>query len=168
MINPTPSKTRIFKPRINKLKAKLTGGAITSTDTGFAKEALEAAEREMAEAAANFAACSQQNMADLAALVTRAQQVHGLARKEIIDKINMLAHELRGQGGTFGYPLLTTFAGSLFKFTCGKSADMDDDRVAIVKAHADVIRAVLGKDIRGDGGHIGRELVRALQKAIKK
>ena len=168
MTSPTPPKTRIIKPRTNKLKAKVTGGTITTTNAGFAKEALEAAEQEMAEAAANFATRSRQNMADLAALVTQAQQAQGDARKELLDKINLIAHELRGQGGTFDYPLVTAFAGSLFKFTRGEAADMDDNRMAIIKAHADGIRTVLGKGIRGDGGKIGQQLMQVLQQAIKK
>ena len=72
-------------------------------------------------------------------------------------KINALAHDLKGQGGTFGYPLITTFADSLFQFT-DAGARQTDNYVQIVQAHIDSIRAVVAGEIRGDGGQTGREL----------
>ena len=82
-------------------------------------------------------------------------------------KINALAHDLKGQGGTFGYPLITTFAGSLFKFT-DANARQTDNYVQIVNAHIDAIRAVVAGKIQGDGGRTGRELRLVLEDAIAK
>ena len=82
-------------------------------------------------------------------------------------KINALAHDLKGQGGTFGYPLITTFADSLFQFT-DAGARQTDNYVQIVQAHIDSIRAVVAGEIRGDGGQTGRELRLVLEGAIQK
>ena len=82
-------------------------------------------------------------------------------------KINALAHDLKGQGGTFGYPLITSFADSLFQFT-GAGARQTDNYVQIVQAHIDSIRAVVAGKIRGDGGQTGRELRLVLEGAIQK
>ena len=74
---------------------------------------------------------------------------------------------MKGQGGTFGYPLITTFADSLFKFT-GANARQTDNYVQIVNAHIDAIRAVVAGKIQGDGGRTGRELRLVLEGAIAK
>jgi hypothetical protein len=74
---------------------------------------------------------------------------------------------MRGQGGTFGYPLVTTVAGSLYTCT-GSRSSVRDSHVEIVKSHIDTINVVIKKRGEGDGGILGRELLTALKKAIKK
>ena len=44
----------------------------------------------------------------------------------------------------------------------------DDAQVEIVKAHVDAMRAVLREKIAGDGGEIGKELIKALREGIEK
>ena len=44
--------------------------------------------------------------------VTLAKELSG-ERTTNFEEINLIAHELRGQGGTFGYPLITVFGKSL-------------------------------------------------------
>ena len=82
-------------------------------------------------------------------------------------EINLLAHELRGQGGTFGYPLITMFGKMLYMATL-PDCRTDDKAVEIVEAHIDAMRAVLRRKVSGDGGTIGRSLLAALEKAIAK
>ena len=80
-------------------------------------------------------------------------------------EINLLALELRGQGGTFGYPLISTFGKMLYDSTL-EGCREDDNAVKIVQAHVDSMRAVIREKISGDGGEIGRELLASLKKAI--
>ena len=82
-------------------------------------------------------------------------------------RIQELAHEMRGQGGTFGYPLITTFGKSLHMFT-GRKAGRTDSHLVIVKAHIDAMNAVISGRVQGDGGETGRLLERALEEAIAK
>jgi hypothetical protein len=49
-----------------------------------------------------------------------AQASFGQAEEQMkiaMEKINLLAHELRGQGGVFGYPLITEFGKSFHNCT---------------------------------------------------
>ena len=88
-------------------------------------------------------------------------------RRGRFEEINLLAHELRGQGGTFGYPLVTVFAKRLYEFT-GSNSPLDDSAVEIVKAHVDTLRVVIREKVSGDGGEIGKELRKSLEQAISK
>ena len=88
-----------------------------------------------------------------------------VGRGSYFGDINLLALELRGQGGTFGYPLISTFGKMLYDAT-GEGCREDDNAVGIVKAHIDAMRAVLREKIAGDGGKIGRALLASLKKAM--
>ena len=46
--------------------------------------------------------------------------------KGAVEKINILAHELRGQGGVFGYRLISEFGESLYNGT-GNSARVNEN-----------------------------------------
>lgn len=78
-----------------------------------------------------------------------------------------LAHELRGQGTTFGYPLITEICDSYCKFL-DLVKSVDTARMPLVKSHIDALRAVVGADIKGDGGAVGRELTQTLRQIREK
>src|SRR5690606_9195117 len=88
-------------------------------------------------------------------------------RRGLFEQISMLAHDLKGQGGTFGYPLVTAFATSLNRFSAIKN-DISDNHVEIIKAHIDAMRAVIRDRIKGDGGEIGSALQCGLEQVIEK
>lgn len=127
---------------------------------------LEEAEEQLQRAALDFTEWAKVYLKKLSDLCDKA--LKGSAkRREHFEEINLLAHELRGQGGTFGYPLITTFGKMLYDST-GKNCREDDNAVEIVKAHIDAMRAVLRDKVSGDGGQIGRELLHSLEVAVEK
>ena len=79
--------------------------------------------------------------------------------------VYMLAHELRGQGGTFGYPLITRFGDQLCRYL--DATDMLDTKaLVVVKAAADAMAVVMVNGVSGDGGETGRQLVAMLDKVV--
>lgn len=88
-------------------------------------------------------------------------------RKSYFEKIHSIAHDMRGQGGTFGYQLISDFADALY-FLTTPQAGMSDNHVEIIKAHVDAMRVVIKNRIKGDGGEVGKELQKGLEAAIKK
>ena len=99
-------------------------------------------------------------------LCDRAFEKEGTRSAEF-EEINLLAHELRGQGGTFGYSLITVFGKMLFEVT-GEGRVEDGNAVGIVKAHIDAMRAVIREKVAGDGGKVGRKLLKSLEVAIER
>ncbi len=83
-------------------------------------------------------------------------------------KINEVAHELRGQGGIFDYPLITDVGKSLYKATKPTGHPPTKDRIKLIGAHIDTIRTVFKNKIVGDGGDIGTALLQEIEAAVKR
>lgn len=72
-----------------------------------------------------------------------------------------IAHEIRGQGGSFDFPLITKIGDSLCKFLepLDNLADRD---LEVIKIHILAMKAVFQQSLKGDSGDIGRELPQLL------
>jgi CheY-like chemotaxis protein len=88
-------------------------------------------------------------------------------RRKPFNRINFLAHEMRGQGGTFGYPLVSQVARSLFELTL-HNLDRSDACCDLIAEHVRILKAVVREKITGDGGIVGRELISELERANAK
>lgn len=148
----------------NALKEK-TGG-LSGEEAEIAPEALAAAEQALAEMAEDYPDW-------VSAVIDKLAEQHQIClrdagnRKPAFQQIRAIAHDMKGQGGTFGYPLITTFADSLAGFAAIAGAH-GDNQVELIKAHIDAMRAVISGRVKGDGGAIGKELSAGLNQAIEK
>ena len=73
-----------------------------------------------------------------------------------------LAHDMKGQGGTFGFPLLTYIGEVLCRMTADRR-DAGETELGVLFAHLDAGRRIIAERIEGDGGAEGDRLVRDLQ-----
>jgi DNA-binding response OmpR family regulator len=159
-----PSDVWLFKLP-NYLKQKMGSNAQRQPFI-LPEDVLTAAEQHLKREADGFLDWAKQFLDRLSRQVTEAKQISG-ERTQNFEEINLIAHELRGQGGTFGYPLITVFGKSLYEVT-KPPCRQDDANLEIVKAHIDTMRAVLREKIAGDGGEMGQALFKALKAAINK
>ncbi len=169
------SSNRIVKPKSatevwifrlpNTLKEKV-GGLGSSGPGELPTKLLEEAEEQLERAALDFTEWALNYLGQLSNICAEALLKPG-RRQQHFQDINLLALELRGQGGTFGYPLITIFGKMLYDCT-GEGCREDDSALEIVKAHIDAMRAVIRDKVAGDGGEIGRQLLKSLRQAIAK
>lgn len=133
----------------------------------FARDVLAAAEAEISNRAGDYArwiaGMVEETTRDVERLATNPDQT-----AEILARVNRAAHEMRGQGGIFGYPLVTMFAKSLFEATSRGAEPVDDRGCRLLRAHVDAIRAVTAGKIGGDGGAVGRRLLETLDEAKRR
>ncbi|WP_417463480.1 hypothetical protein [Kordiimonas sp.] len=150
-----------FKNRLKEKTAGLAPGKVS-----ISPEALEAAEKALTKMAEDYPDW-------VSGLIVKLQEQHGRcvdtpeSRRDCFEEIHRIAHDMKGQGGTFGYPLITTFADSLYGFTY-KRDEISDGQVELIKAHLDAMRAVIRGRISGTGGEIGEKLTDSLNDAIQK
>jgi hypothetical protein len=68
-----------------------------------------------------------------------------------------IANDVRGQGGTFGFPLITLVADSLVKFV-----DLRENSAAVeasvVRVHIQALEGLVRDNVVGEGGNTGMEL----------
>lgn len=150
----------------NSLRDKV-GGLGAKGGGELPTELLEQAESELERSALEFTDWARNYATNLAKLHKKASESEEAVRHNCVVEINMLAHELRGQGGTFGYPLITTFGKMLYESTL-EGCREDDRAIEMIKAHIDSIAVVIREKVSGDGGKLGRELLASLKAAIEK
>ncbi len=80
-------------------------------------------------------------------------------------KLYLIAHELRGEAGSFDYKLLSQFGDTLCALLDDKT-DLSSREIEIVDSHIDAMRAVVRRKVKGDGGTVGQELAEGLQSMV--
>ncbi len=148
----------------NRLREKVGGFGAEAGE--FPLDLIDEAETQLERAQFDFTTWAQEYLAQLSELCTQAL-AETKARSRHFEEMHLLALELRGQGGTFGYPLISTFGKMLFDATV-EGCPENNSQVEIAKAHIDAMRAVLRDKVEGDGGEIGRALLQSLQMAIER
>jgi len=83
-------------------------------------------------------------------------------RDAAIDRLFTLIHNMKGQGATFGYPLVSQI-GALTCSILQQSRPASDARLRIVKAHIDALGIVIEHNLAGNGGPLGVKLVERLE-----
>lgn len=81
-------------------------------------------------------------------------------RSAHLDRLYAAAHDIKGQGDSFGYDLMTTIGKSLCDFI--RAAGGSDDGLRVMAAHIRAMKTVIDKRVSGDGGASGEKLVAGL------
>ncbi len=85
----------------------------------------------------------------------------GAVPADVMRKIHAVAHNVKGQGGSFGYDLVTSIGASLCDYI--RSGERQSaDELNIVHAHIKILKMVGDNDIAGDGGETGERIVAKL------
>ncbi|MHA1536897.1 MAG: response regulator [Alphaproteobacteria bacterium] len=145
---------RIFRPP-NRLREKL--GELDGPEPEFLIARIEAGIAELKDRYISWA------NADLTALYDAldAARAHLGNRQDHIDQMNEIAHNMRGQAGTFDYPLITEIGSSLCSLV-DSSAKFGEDELEAVEVHVQAIHTVIGGKIEGPGDERAREMLAGL------
>ncbi len=152
-----PSDVQIIKPPNTLMKAK-TGRGRIKLDT----KAIERADAAIKMIGNDFANWAQSDLDELDKALAAARK-NPDQQEDYITEIFRRAMELKGQGGSFGYDLISQVGDSLKKFTDSRSEANPRD-MEIIAAHVDAMRRVMVDNIKGDGGDVGRAIIDGLYK----
>ena len=159
-------KVRFYRLK-NKLKEKTTGlGSDAGVEIEFDEELMAQAQEALNDMSEDYPDWVMTVIDELFEVHRRCVD-DDINRKGYFERINAIAHDMKGQGGTFGYQLITDFAEGLYNFT-STGAGLTDNHVEIIKAHLDAMRIVIRERIEGGGGEIGNELKKGLEMSVKK
>jgi len=155
-----PPEVKVVKPKVD-LRSKAPEIS-ESLDDLIAK-----ADAAVAEMAKEYPARVEEELGELIVLVDDAIAAVGEPQKERLQKIYDYAHDFKGQGGSFGYDLISRIGASLCRLLHSKET-IKQAEGELIKAHYDAFRAVIANDIKGDGGKLGNQLAGGLETAAKR
>ena len=154
------------KPKIvtppNTLKSKVVVGGPKAVDPA----ALERAEEAIANLAGDYLDWVQEDLKKLEEGLDALKASDG-DDKDLLGAMFRIAHEIKGQGGSFGYDLMTRIGNQLCHFV-ENLAEAGPPEVEVIGLHVDALKLVIAKRMRGDGGQAGQALLRGLEQVVSK
>jgi hypothetical protein len=84
-----------------------------------------------------------------------------------LDKIFKIAHDMKGQGGSFGYDLMTVLGNDLCRFVEGKKTARKVD-LEVINLYVAAMQVILSKRMRGSGGAEGQKVLVGLAAVVKR
>lgn len=126
---------------------------------GTDAEILAQAERCLQQLAPEYERRVAQDLARLK--VTFESLWHELdSRGDGAAAMHKIAHDMKGQGTTFGYALITEVAESLCRYL--NTLPPDQQSAEVIDRHLMALDAVLVGHLKGDGAEIGQSIRRLL------
>lgn len=146
----------------NSLKSKVGPGS-----AGIDMKVLEQAEQVIANLQDNYLEWVVEDLKALQAAYVDLSDTAPGQHQAALEEVFRIGHDIKGQGGSFGYELMTAVGNSLCRFI----EDLGEDapsrpEIEVIKVHIDTLRYVIAERVEGDGGDQGQRLLKGLD-AVK-
>lgn len=149
---------RILNPP-NFLKQK------TKISPGLLDEFLARADKAVAALQTEFEAGVELRIKRLAE-IGRSSWTLSATREDAVRQLRGHCHEIKGEAGTFGYPLLSDIADLFGDYL--RETPLANQKIEAIRAYVDTFDVVWTRRIKGDGGDLGRQLIASLMKVNEK
>ena len=120
------------------------------------------AERAMAAVAAEFSNRLDDDLLKLDALL---EEYRGNEALGALRQLFSIVHNLRGQGTTLGFPIITQVGNSLCRYLDERDPEKPV-QIEIVARHIEALRVVYRDRIEGKGDATSREVASALERIV--
>ncbi len=146
----------------NVLKEKVGNGNMGAIDL----EAIEKAEEVIASQADSYLDSVAEDLRKIDEAFKKLEAATG-DRKEELMGVFRESLNLKGQGGSFGYDLMTAIGNELCRLI-EKLDKAGPKEVEAIKLHIHSMKLVIGEDMKGDGGAAGEKMLAGLQQVCDK
>ncbi len=146
----------------NTLRSKVGTGGPGAVDL----KTLERAEAVIAEMADDYLKWAEDDLVKLEEAFASLAAGSGDAKANI-DRVYHICHDMKGQGGSFGYTLMTAIGTLLCRYLEKLEAAGPEDH-EVVRLHLDAMKLVIAQRMTGDGGQAGDALLVGLQQVAEK
>lgn len=143
-------------PATNALKV---GGRFGAIDPN----AIAKAEAALKSLSSNFAQWLQDEVVKLETARERVR-AEGVSA-ETMESLYLRAHDLKGLGTTYEFPLITRIAASLCKLIDDKEKRLGAP-LPLIDAHIDAIKAAVRDGIKTDDHPVGQALIQELERRV--
>ena len=154
-----PKTGQTFQPP-NMLRMKVGGARFGAIDPA----AIAKAEAALKGLSGNFAQWLNDELTKLEAARQTVRSTGITA--ETMESLYLRAHDLKGLGTTYGFPLVTRIAGLLCRLIDDKEKRLIAP-MSLIDAHIDAIKAAVRDDIKDEAHPVGKLLVQELENRVK-
>lgn len=151
----------VIKPP-DTLSAKVTKGGPGVVDLA----AIERAESVIANMADSYLDWVEEDLVK----ITKAQEELKANKDDpavCLDRVFQISHDMKGQGGSFGYDLMTILGNDLCRFIEGKETVSAVD-LEVIDLYIGTMQIVISKRMGGDGGPEGNKVLTGLAAVVEK
>ena len=149
-----PKAEVITPPDTLKKKVKASGPGAVDLGT------LERAEAVIADMTDNYVEWAAKDLAKIYQALENLK-AEKKDRKDALARIFQLSHDMKGQGGSFGYTLMTILGGNLCNFV-ENLEDAGSAEIEVIQLHINAMALVIARQMKGDGGKEGVQLLKGL------
>lgn len=118
---------------------------------------LAKAEAALAGLNDRYLAWAEADSARLRACIEEAG-LAGADRRAVLARLFTIAHDMKGQAATFGYPLVTELGNRICRLVEAEAAP-DAETLRRLESLVEAIGGVVAGRLSGDGGEAGRRLL---------
>ena len=154
-------KPQIINPP-NRLKSKVATGGPGAVDAAR----LKRAEAVIEKMTSDYLDWVEHDLSSLEANVAGLKPGAPDAQQRV-DDIYRTAHDIKGQGGSFGYDLMTEIGALMCRFIEHLDTPTVED-VELMDLCVKSMRAVITGRLSGDGGQGGRMVLKGLSRVAEK
>lgn len=157
------------KPEIitppDTMKIKIAMGGPNAVDVA----ALERAEKVIANMADSYLDWVEEDLNKIQASLDNLVKNGDTDRTKNLERVFAIAHDMKGQGGSFGFELITAVGNNLCRLI-----DRIDDTVLAevqneaIRIHVDAMKLIITSRMRGDGGDQGSAIMDGVQQMVLK
>lgn len=124
---------------------------------------LERAEQVIADVAGDYLEWVQGDLQKLRAALdslVQSDDRQAVALERLFD----VSHEMKGQGGSFGYDLMTVIADHMCRLIERLDGKAGPNEIEVLQLYVDALHVVIAKGLTADGGPEGKRLLDGLAK----
>lgn len=157
----TQPKAQFITPP-NTLKAKVVEGGPGAVSA----DVLSRAEQVISDMSGEYEKWVVEDMARLNAALAELNEAKD-ARKPYLEKIFQIVHDMKGQGGSFDYQLISIIGDMLCRYV-EKLEDANAQEIEVIGVHVNSMQVVVSQHIKGEGGAVGDKLLKGLDLIVSK
>lgn len=137
----------------------------TKIAPGLLDDFLARADSMVAALQSEFEAGTELRIKRLAEIARGAWKLPA-TREDAVLQLRRQCHDIKGEAGTFGFPLLSDIADLFGDYL--RETPLASQRPEAIKAYIDTFEVVWTRRITGSGGDLGRQLIQSLMKVNEK
>ncbi len=154
-------KLEIIEPP-NPLKDKVGTGGPGAVDAA----ALERAERVIENLSDNYLEWVEEDLKKIEVAYEALKAADG-DRKAELEAVFQVSHDIKGQGGSFGFNLMTAVGNELCRLI-EKLETAGDPEIEAIGLHIDAMKLIITERMKGEGGKPGEKMLLGLRQVCDK